>query len=142
MQHQVDNVNHPPHYAGHHIFSRECIEYTQAMGFLDGNAFKYIFRFDKKLKPQEDLKKAIYYLKRIIQSDERPLVAENNMIVNEMRREFDVYMTQGGNGHNTPISIACARSLICLRDNWTKADIQDIIDNIEPLIAQVEVEKR
>lgn len=60
-----DMVNHPPHYTAHP--SRvECIQITEHMGFCLGNAMKYIWRADLKNDDIEDLKKAVWYIKREI----------------------------------------------------------------------------
>ncbi len=74
----TDMVNHPPHYASSKI---ECIDAMEAMTgqnrdyktFLTGHMmylwqviFKYIWRFPYKENPVEDLKKAKFYLERLI----------------------------------------------------------------------------
>lgn len=64
----VDMVNNPPHYNQSGI---ECIAAIQAMlgpnfkYYLQGNIMKYLWRFDYKLKPLEDLDKADWYLERL-----------------------------------------------------------------------------
>ncbi len=60
-----DLVNHPPHYKQGGI---EVIDYIEAKKFNYnlGNAIKYISRCEHKQKKIEDLKKAIWYLKREI----------------------------------------------------------------------------
>lgn len=65
-----DAVNHPDHYQGDKI---ECIEYLKDnmpfeayLGYLEGNAKKYMHRWRRKGKPVEDLKKAIWYLHRLV----------------------------------------------------------------------------
>jgi hypothetical protein len=69
-----DNINHPSHYSegpakcqcGRPI---ECIDITQHMDFLRGNALKYIWRAGRKTEDKiEDLKKAIWYLSKEIQN--------------------------------------------------------------------------
>ena len=69
-----DNVNHPSHYTQGDI---ECIDAIKASmstweyrGYLKGNIQKYIWRYNDKLKPQEDLKKAKWYLNQLINSFE------------------------------------------------------------------------
>ena len=64
-----DPVNHPSHYTRGGI---ECIDAIKASmspaefrGFLKGNAMKYIWRYDAKGKPVEDLEKAMWYLTRL-----------------------------------------------------------------------------
>lgn len=62
----VDMINHPPHYTAHPS-GIECIEITEHMGFNLGNAVKYIWRADLKADAIEDLKKAVWYIKRELQ---------------------------------------------------------------------------
>ena len=65
-----DAVNHPDHYNNGAI---ECIEYLKDnmswqgfTGYLEGNCKKYLHRWRYKKKPVEDLKKARWYLDRLI----------------------------------------------------------------------------
>lgn len=65
-----DPVNSPSHYAdGNGIECIEAIEASMSMeefkGFLKGNIQKYVWRYDKK-RGSEDLKKARWYLDRLI----------------------------------------------------------------------------
>ncbi len=61
----IDLVNHPPHYTNHPS-GVECIQITEHMNFLLGNAMKYIWRADMK-NGVEDLQKAVWYLSREIE---------------------------------------------------------------------------
>lgn len=61
-----DNVNHPSHYTQGEV---ECIDAIKAsmtkeefLGYLKGNAMKYLWRYRSKKNPQEDLQKANWYL--------------------------------------------------------------------------------
>ena len=65
-----DNVNHPKHYCSHPS-GIECIQVTEHMSFLIGNAMKYLWRADEKGAPIEDLKKAIWYIEREIAKREK-----------------------------------------------------------------------
>lgn len=66
-----DNINHPKHYEG----SIECIDaMEQSIGtsgvinFCIGNAFKYIWRCNRKNdRPTEDLKKARWYINKALE---------------------------------------------------------------------------
>lgn len=60
-----DPVNHPSHYADH--YEHEVIELTEKLGFCLGNAVKYILRAPYKGHEAEDLKKARWYVNRIIE---------------------------------------------------------------------------
>lgn len=61
-----DVVNYPSHYTSHPS-GIECIQITEHMNFLLGNAIKYIWRSDLK-NGVEDLQKAIFYINREIQN--------------------------------------------------------------------------
>jgi len=65
-----DPVAKPAHY---NIGTIECIEYLKDnmpkeafIGYLEGNVKKYLHRWRYKVKPTEDLKKAQWYLDRLI----------------------------------------------------------------------------
>ncbi|WP_084338488.1 DUF3310 domain-containing protein [Actinomadura oligospora] len=59
-----DSVAHPSHYTSHPS-GVECINITEHMGFLEGNALKYLWRAGLKTDdPTEDYRKAIWYLER------------------------------------------------------------------------------
>ncbi len=64
-------VDHPSHYNKGGV---ECIEAIKACvspeaykGFLKGNVLKYMWRYESKGKPVEDLKKAKWYLDKLIE---------------------------------------------------------------------------
>lgn len=66
----LDPVNNPQHYNAGNI---ECIEAIRESmspeaykGYLKGNTFKYLWRYDYKGKASEDLEKAGWYLNRLI----------------------------------------------------------------------------
>jgi len=66
----ADNVNEPAHYTAGDI---ECIdaikssmEYDAFCGYLKGNVMKYVWRYNLKNNPVEDLKKARWYLDKLI----------------------------------------------------------------------------
>lgn len=68
----ADMVNEPPHYK---VGGIEAIDYIQAKltteefaGYCKGNALKYISRAPHKKDATEDLRKAIWYLDRIVGS--------------------------------------------------------------------------
>jgi len=67
-----DMVNHPPHYNQNGI---ECIDAIKAStgdhfkDYLKGNIIKYLWRFNYKGKPMEDLRKAKWYLDKLIEEE-------------------------------------------------------------------------
>lgn len=76
---EEDLVNHPNHYTSGGI---ECIDAIAASmtpieyaGFLKGQVLKYAWRYRLKGKPAQDLKKARFYLDRLIQLTEKEEVA-------------------------------------------------------------------
>lgn len=65
-----DPVNHPSHYTQGGI---ECLDAIKASmtpeqfsGFLKGQVMKYMWRYELKALPLQDLQKAEFYLKRLI----------------------------------------------------------------------------
>ncbi len=66
----VDMVNSPPHYNQTGIECIHAISAATGDGFkyyLQGNILKYLWRFDYKEKPIEDLQKAKWYLDKLIE---------------------------------------------------------------------------
>tara|TARA_R100001460_G_scaffold536_6_gene2627 strand:+ start:442 stop:738 length:297 start_codon:yes stop_codon:yes gene_type:complete len=66
----VDMVNNPPHYNQTGIECIHAISAATDKGFkyyLQGNILKYLWRFDYKDKPLEDLQKAQWYLEKLIE---------------------------------------------------------------------------
>lgn len=66
---EPEMVNHPEHYNSNGM---ECIDVIKACmseeaykGFLRGNAIKYLWRYEKKVAPKEDLDKAIWYINKL-----------------------------------------------------------------------------
>jgi hypothetical protein len=64
-----DPVNHPKHY---NTGSIECIEAIEASmsplelkGYLKGNVLKYLWRYNYKEKPREDIQKCLWYLEKL-----------------------------------------------------------------------------
>lgn len=67
---EADNVNNPPHY---NYGTVECIEAIEESmtpesfrGYLKGNCMKYLWRYERKGKALEDLRKAQWYLDKLI----------------------------------------------------------------------------
>jgi len=63
-----DMVNHPPHYTTGSIEVIDAIE-DWSLGFHDGNVVKYVARWRHK-DGIRDLKKAAWYLSRLIEQEE------------------------------------------------------------------------
>ena len=77
---EEDVVNNPRHYTSGSI---ECIDAIKASqtdagycGFLKGNVFKYLWRYKLKNNPVEDLKKARWYLDKLIECEETNAVID------------------------------------------------------------------
>ena len=60
-----EKINHPKHYNAGRIEVIDFIE-DQMLGFCLGNAIKYITRSQHKGNAVEDLKKAAWYINRVI----------------------------------------------------------------------------
>ena len=66
VHHIERNVHHPAHYGGaDNVYEAINVIEAYDMGFLDGNVLKYLLRYKKK-NGLEDLKKAKWYLERLI----------------------------------------------------------------------------
>lgn len=70
----MDNVNHPGHYSTGKF---ECIDVMcealgedAVKGFCICNAFKYIYRHNRK-NGTEDVEKAIWYLKKYLELEDK-----------------------------------------------------------------------
>lgn len=66
-----DLVNHPSHYTQGDV---ECIDAIRSsmstsefLGYLKGNVQKYLWRYGQKDNPIQDLEKAQWYLKKLIE---------------------------------------------------------------------------
>ena len=70
-----DVVNEPSHYKAGNIEAIDAIEASMSKdefkGYLKGNVMKYMWSYNYKGKPVEDLKKAKWYIDRLIQEMER-----------------------------------------------------------------------
>lgn len=66
-----DPVNHPPHYTFGKIEVADAIEDWQ-LGWHDGNAVKYLARAKHKGNELQDLKKARWFIERLIAMKEKP----------------------------------------------------------------------
>lgn len=72
----INMVDHPPHYTQG---SGECIEAIQSalspeeyIGFLRGQVMKYVWHLNQKDEPLENVKKARWYLNKLIGLYEEP----------------------------------------------------------------------
>ena len=69
-----DAVNNPSHYNAKGVEAIVAIEASMSdeefRGYLKGNCMKYMWRYNYKGKPVEDLQKAQWYLNKLIASVE------------------------------------------------------------------------
>lgn len=65
-------INHPSHYTEGAVECIDAIESSMSkdefLGYLKGNIIKYIWRYRLKGREVEDLKKAQWYLNRLVES--------------------------------------------------------------------------
>lgn len=70
MKFNDDNINSPSHYTDGGIETIDIIKSKltkeEYIGFLKGNIIKYVTRAGKKGSEEEDYKKAIWYLSRLV----------------------------------------------------------------------------
>jgi hypothetical protein len=69
--HEVDSVNHPPHYTRGGIETLDVIRAKMSsdrfQGYLMGNVLKYLLRCEYKEKRIEDINKAQFYLNALVE---------------------------------------------------------------------------
>ena len=67
----ADSVNSPPHYQNGTMETIEIMENQMSverfLGYLEGSIIKYISRYEYKKNPLEDLKKAEWFLRKLIE---------------------------------------------------------------------------
>ena len=67
---KIDPVDKPDHYNKGAIEAIEAIKASmpnqEFNGYLKGNALKYLWRYDYKGKPVEDLRKCRWYIDRLL----------------------------------------------------------------------------
>lgn len=117
-----DSVNNPKHYTSHPS-GVECIEIAEMLPFNLGNALKYLWRAGKKLDEFEDVKKAVFYLRRQANSKlalqkethsgsiKKELIQDNAILINNFDQE-----------------LARIVAIICLKGN---AELLDLADELE-----------
>lgn len=117
-----DSVNNPKHYTSHPS-GVECIEIAETLPFNLGNALKYCWRAGKKLDEVEDVKKAVFYLRRQANSKlalqkethsgsiKKELIQDNAILINNFDQE-----------------LARIVAIICLKGN---AELLDLADELE-----------
>ena len=68
----------------------ECIDYidSHAFDFLEGNVIKYVTRYENK-NGLEDLKKAKWYLDRLIKREERKIKPHDLSLYNSLLENSD-----------------------------------------------------
>lgn len=62
----MEKINHPSHYNKGKIEVIDAID-DWSLNFTEGNVIKYVVRHRFKGEPLEDLKKARWYLERLIE---------------------------------------------------------------------------
>lgn len=65
-----DQVNRPAHYRNGSLETIQAIE-GLGLGYFEGNVLKYLSRYKHKGKPLEDLRKAQWYLARLIEREDQ-----------------------------------------------------------------------
>jgi hypothetical protein len=87
----MDAVHHPSHYTSGGI---ECIDALRAsmsenefQGYLKGNIIKYLWRYEHKGKPLEDIQKAAWYLARLENEVKNGLARRSNYVATETEHQ-------------------------------------------------------
>ena len=70
---RLDNVNHPAHYNKGTMecldVIKACLSNSEFRGFLKGNVMKYMYRKGDKGDALEDLNKACWYAKKLMEQE-------------------------------------------------------------------------
>jgi hypothetical protein len=76
-----DSINNPDHYT----IGIEVYDFIESwkLGFAEGNIVKYVARSEHKGSPVEDLKKARWYLNRLISRKEREIASKVSAALHE-----------------------------------------------------------
>jgi hypothetical protein len=80
-----ETVNHPAHYNVGGIEVIDAIE-SWGLGFHEGNVVKYVARARYKANEVEDLKKAAWYLNRIIEQKEKKNAELSQSVASRSRK--------------------------------------------------------
>ena len=71
---KLDNVNHPAHYNKGTMecldVIKACLSNSEFRGFLKGNVMKYMYRKGDKGDALEDLNKACWYAKKLMEQED------------------------------------------------------------------------
>lgn len=86
-----DLINKPNHYHKHAVLV-EPIELCELLGFNLGNCLKYCFRYQDKGNPIQDLKKAQFYIRRILAEDDDQIIFRDYDGGNLLKKRTKVYM--------------------------------------------------
>lgn len=93
-------VNHPKHYMDP-ATGIECSEVTDYMMFNPGNAVKYLWRAGRKDDIEQDLRKAIVYIKRAEENEELHVLPTE-----PMKKLLEVAMHRENNIQNAFLAIS------------------------------------
>lgn len=93
----ADEINHPLHYITGKIEVIDFIE-DQKLGYHDGNVVKYICRFKHKGTPIKDLKKARWYLDRLIKNMEEGKIGKRGTVNKDFRKAVNNERREGTKG--------------------------------------------
>ena len=90
MSEKSDMVNHPAHY-NKHPRGIEVIDFVEHMDFCTGNAIKYLCRAEHKGNELEDLRKAIWYIQRKIDTLENKNENKGRIVSIQLIFQFVIY---------------------------------------------------
>jgi hypothetical protein len=119
----MDAMN-PNHYKSHPS-GVECIQITEHLDFLTGNAMKYLWRAGQKDNKIQDLEKSIWYINRLIEK-EKKIAYDNNFrhrddgdpeFWDTGHREYPLHCSNG---------IADGGKIFCRFDGWLCEPDKDI----------------
>ena len=101
-----DEVNHPKHYTSHPS-GIETISLTANQSFFVGNAIKYITRYNLKGTPEQDLRKALFYINRAIEQH----VSRNETVQKNLSYLYESTVIEWMEGEKNPFVASAVGSL-------------------------------
>lgn len=90
---EPDMVNQPPHYTSHAVFSGECWDYVAMLTPAQYAAAKYLWRWNGKGDPVENLEKALWYLDQAMELADSGKLGSRR-VSSAVSRGLDVELTE------------------------------------------------
>ena len=114
-----NEVYHPKHYTSHPS-GIETIELTANQPFLVGNAIKYLTRYNLKGAPEQDLRKAIFYIERAIEQH----VSQNETVQKNLSYLYESTVIKWMEGEKNPFVASAVGSLCSYKAGLSRLPLE------------------